>query len=82
MDRTIKVSFADNLEVGIDAERSDQCHTNQEGNELMSESTHVSGRPSCSPLGPALAPWHSGLGPTLVLIPDLVLPSWLISSMP
>ena len=33
-------------------------------------------RPSCTPLGPAL---RSGLAH--VLLPDLVLPSWLISSM-
>ena len=29
----------------------------------------------------ALQALHLGLGPTLVLIPDLVLPSWLVSSV-
>ena len=33
-------------------------------------------RPSCAPSGPAL-----GSGLALVLIPDLVLPSWLVSSI-
>ena len=40
----------------LDSERSDKSNTILEGNELMSGSTLVSGRPSCGPSGPALGP--------------------------
>ena len=61
----------------LDTERSDKSNTNIEGIELVSGSTLVSG------LDPraALQALHSGLGPTLVLIPDLVPPSWLVLSI-
>ena len=53
----IKVVIRKNIDVGLclDAERSDKSNTNLLGNELVSGSTVVSGRPSCGRSGPAVS---------------------------
>ena len=68
--------FKSDLEQGLDVERYDKSKTNLVGNVLGRDQHCVGPRPSCAPSGPAL-----GSGPTLVLIPDLLLPSRLVSSI-
>ena len=71
-----RVGASCSFRYNLDTERYDKSKTNLEGVVLCQDQHLCQSRPSCTPSGPAL-----GSGLTLVLIPDLVPPSQLVSSM-